>query len=171
MFLVKLLLKTWTFRTYFICREGSVIADISLTFGEPVGESKVESLLQETVNDGSLGTLKVDTFAVGATLPGIGLWWCTPSTLVGYAADANYVVHLFKVSSRFPVQFHQNQQRWIRMLFTARLLGCLAWFSLSLPFSLPGNTTNVSRLNYFTQFFNILIREASNWDVWIVEGW
>ncbi|XP_022809630.1 fibroblast growth factor receptor 3-like [Stylophora pistillata] len=50
-------------------REGSVIADISLTFGEPVGESEVESFLQDAVNDGSLGILKVGTFAVGPTLP------------------------------------------------------------------------------------------------------
>ena len=57
--------------TYFIRREGSVIADISLTFGEPVGESEVESFLQDAVNDGSLGTLLVDTFAVGSSLPGV----------------------------------------------------------------------------------------------------
>nr|XP_058945534.1 hemicentin-1-like isoform X2 [Pocillopora verrucosa] len=49
-------------------REGSVIADISLTFDEPVGESEVESLLLDAINDGSLGTLKVDTFSVGSTI-------------------------------------------------------------------------------------------------------
>nr|XP_058946995.1 fibroblast growth factor receptor-like [Pocillopora verrucosa] len=49
-------------------REGSVIADISLTFDEPVGENEVESLLLDTIKDGSLGTLKVDTFSVGSTI-------------------------------------------------------------------------------------------------------
>ncbi|XP_066025219.1 fibroblast growth factor receptor 4-like isoform X2 [Pocillopora verrucosa] len=50
-------------------REGSVIADISLTFDEPVGESEVESLLLDAFNNGSLGNLKVDTFSVGSTIP------------------------------------------------------------------------------------------------------
>ena len=52
-------------------REGSVIADISLTFHEPVGESEVESLLLDVINNGSLGNLKVDTFSVGSTIPGV----------------------------------------------------------------------------------------------------
>ena len=52
-------------------REGSVIADISLTFDEPVGESEVESLLLDVINNGSLGNLKVDTFSVGSTIPGV----------------------------------------------------------------------------------------------------
>ena len=52
-------------------REGSVIADISLTFDEPVGESEVESLLLDAINNGSLGNLKVDTFSVGSTIPGV----------------------------------------------------------------------------------------------------
>ena len=52
-------------------REGSVIADISLTFHEPVGESEVESLLLDVINNGSLGNLKVDTFSVGPTIPGV----------------------------------------------------------------------------------------------------
>ena len=52
-------------------REGSVIADISLTFDEPVGESEVESLLLDAFNNGSLGNLKVDTFSVGSTIPGV----------------------------------------------------------------------------------------------------
>ncbi|CAH3161296.1 unnamed protein product, partial [Pocillopora meandrina] len=50
-------------------REGSVIADISLTFNESVGESEVESLLLDAINNGSLGNLKVDTFSVGSTIP------------------------------------------------------------------------------------------------------
>ena len=52
-------------------REGSVIADISLTFNESVGESEVESLLLDVINNGSLGKLKVDTFSVGSTIPGV----------------------------------------------------------------------------------------------------
>ena len=52
-------------------REGSVIADISLTFHEPVGKSEVESLLLDVINNGSLGNLKVDTFSVGSTIPGV----------------------------------------------------------------------------------------------------
>ena len=52
-------------------REGSVIADISLTFNESVGESEVESLLLDVINNGSLGNLKVDTFSVGSTIPGV----------------------------------------------------------------------------------------------------
>ncbi|RMX59288.1 hypothetical protein pdam_00022232 [Pocillopora damicornis] len=54
---------------------GSVIAEISLTFDEPVGESEVESLLLDASNDGSLGNLKVESFSVGptisATVPGL----------------------------------------------------------------------------------------------------
>ena len=52
-------------------REGSVIADISLTFDDSVGESEVESLLLDVINNGSLGNLKVDTFSVGSTIPGV----------------------------------------------------------------------------------------------------
>ena len=52
-------------------RKGSVIADISLTFDEPVGESEVESLLLDAIKSGSLGNLKVDTFSVGSTFPGV----------------------------------------------------------------------------------------------------
>ena len=52
-------------------REGSVIADISLTFEKSVGESEVESLLLDAFNNGSLGNLKVDTFSVGSTIPGV----------------------------------------------------------------------------------------------------
>ena len=57
-------------------REGSVIADISLTFNEPVGESEVESLLLDAINNGSLGNLKVDTFSVGSTIPGVYKNFC-----------------------------------------------------------------------------------------------
>ena len=52
-------------------REGSVIAEISLTFDEPVGESEVESLLLDASNDGSLGNLKVESFSVGPTISGV----------------------------------------------------------------------------------------------------
>lgn len=52
-------------------REGSVIAEISLTFDEPVVESEVESLLLDASNDGSLGNLKVESFSVGPTISGV----------------------------------------------------------------------------------------------------
>ena len=53
-------------------REGSVRSHCeSLTFDEPVGESEVESLLLDVINNGSLGNLKVDTFSVGSTIPGV----------------------------------------------------------------------------------------------------
>ena len=57
------------FSTFY--REGSVIAEISLTFDEPVGESEVESLLLDASNDGSLGNLKVESFSVGPTISGV----------------------------------------------------------------------------------------------------
>ena len=64
--------KAWIHFPYlFIEREDSVIADISLTFDEPVGESEVESLLLDAINNGSLGNLKVDTFSVGPTISGV----------------------------------------------------------------------------------------------------
>ena len=81
------------------------------------------------------------------------------------------VGHLFKIQLLFLVQFHLNQQRWTRMLFMAQLLESSLWFSLSSSFSWPGNDTNVSRINYFIQLVNVLIRDASNWDLWFVNDW
>ena len=34
-------------------------------------KSQVESLLLDVINNGSLGNLKVDTFSVGSTIPGV----------------------------------------------------------------------------------------------------
>ena len=60
----------WIYFSYlFIERE--VLLQTSLTFDEPVGESEVESLLLDAINNGSLGHLKVDTFFVGSTIPGV----------------------------------------------------------------------------------------------------
>jgi len=41
-------------------RKGSVIADLQLTFSEPVGESEVAALLSDVVEDGKLGQFEVD---------------------------------------------------------------------------------------------------------------
>ena len=50
---------------------GAIYLVYILTFDEPVGESEVESLLLDAINDRSLGTLKVDTFSVGSTISGV----------------------------------------------------------------------------------------------------
>ena len=76
-FLVEILLKTLCLKKFFdllffsFYRERSVIADISLTFDEPVGGSEVESLLLDAINDGGFGILKVDTLPVGSTISGV----------------------------------------------------------------------------------------------------
>jgi len=44
----------------FLYRKGSVIADLQLTFSEPVGESEVAALLSDVVEDGKLGQFEVD---------------------------------------------------------------------------------------------------------------
>ena len=78
-------------------REGSVIAEISLTFDEPVGESEVESLLLDASNDGSLGNLKVENFSVGPTISGV------------YKLSTKFRVPLIKVGSvncKFVLQMH-----------------------------------------------------------------
>ena len=41
-------------------RKGSVIAEVQLTFKKPVGQSEVESLLDEVTKDGKFGQFKVD---------------------------------------------------------------------------------------------------------------
>ena len=71
-------------------REGSVIADISLTFDEPVGESEVETLLLHAINDGSLGTLKVDNISVRSIISGVyklstTVFWSAPNE--GWVCD------------------------------------------------------------------------------------
>ena len=87
---IKTVLKSIRFENVFdllflsFYREGSIIADISLTFDEPVGESEVETLLLQAINDGSLGTLKVDNISVRSIISGLcKLWttviWCAPN--------------------------------------------------------------------------------------------
>ena len=97
MFLVEILFKTLKLKKILdllflsFYREGSVIADISLTFNEPVGESEVESLLQDAINDGSLGTLKVDTFSVGSTISGV---YKLSTTVIWIVPNENWVCDL-----------------------------------------------------------------------------
>ena len=97
MFLVEILFKTLKLKKILdllflsFYREGSVIADISLTFDEPVGESEVESLLLDAINDGSLGTLKVDTFSVGSTISGV---YKLSTTVIWIAPNENWVCDL-----------------------------------------------------------------------------
>ena len=47
----------------------------------------------------------------------------------------------------------------------AQLLGSLSLCSLSLLFSSPGNAANVSRVYYYIQLVNALVRDASNRDL------
>ena len=47
----------------------------------------------------------------------------------------------------------------------AQLLGSLPLCSLFLFFSLHGNAANVSRVYYYIQLVNVLIRDASNRDL------
>ena len=97
MFLVEILFKTLKLKKILdllflsFYREGSVIAEISLTFDEPVGESEVESLFLDAINDGSLGTLKVDTFSVGSTISGV---YKLSTTVIWIAPNENWVCNL-----------------------------------------------------------------------------
>ena len=47
-----------------------MIADLQLTFSEPVGESEVAALLTEVTKDGKLGHLEVDEVTVGSFIKG-----------------------------------------------------------------------------------------------------
>ena len=51
-------------------RQGSVIADMELTFNETVGENQVDALLSQATNDGKLGKLEVSEVKVGTTIKG-----------------------------------------------------------------------------------------------------
>ena len=53
----------------------------------------------------------------------------------------------------------------------AQLLGSLPLCSLLLLFWMPGNAANVSRVNYYIQLVNALIRDATNLDLWFVDDW
>ena len=104
MFLVEVLLKILHLKKFFdllslsFYLEGSVIADISLTFDEPVGESEVESLLLDAVNDGSFGSLKVDTFPVGSTISGV---YKLSTTVIGSAPnDSGLTLWWTNISAR-----------------------------------------------------------------------
>ena len=77
-------------------REGSVIADISLTFDKAVGESEVESLLLDAFNNGSLGTLRVDTFTLGSTISGVNK---LSTTVVLSAPNESWVCELRSCST------------------------------------------------------------------------
>ena len=47
-----------------------MIADLQLTFSEPVGESEVAALLTEVTKDGKLGQFVVDEVTVGSVIKG-----------------------------------------------------------------------------------------------------
>ena len=51
-------------------RQGSIIADLELTFNDSVGESNVNALLTKAANKGKIGDLKVEDFSIGKTFPG-----------------------------------------------------------------------------------------------------
>ena len=96
-FLVEILLKTLCLKKFFdllffsFYRERSVIADISLTFDEPVGGSEVESLLLDAINDGGFGILKVDTLPVGSTISGV---YKLSTTVIWSAPNESWVCDL-----------------------------------------------------------------------------
>ena len=70
---------------------GAIYLVYILTFDEPVGESEVESLLLDAINDRSLGTLKVDTFSVGLTISGV---YKLSKTVIWIAPNENWVCDL-----------------------------------------------------------------------------
>jgi len=49
----------FVFVDFFLYREGSVIADMELTFNQEVGTSEVAALLSEAAKDGKIGDFKV----------------------------------------------------------------------------------------------------------------
>ena len=51
-------------------RQGSIIADLELTFNDSVGKSNVNTLLTQGTNKGKIGDLEVEDFSVGKTFPG-----------------------------------------------------------------------------------------------------
>ena len=55
---------------FYFDREGSVIADLQLTFNGTVGVSEVDALMKEVTKDGKLGELKVSEVVVGRPIEG-----------------------------------------------------------------------------------------------------
>ena len=51
-------------------RQGSIIADLELTFNDPVGQSDVKALLTQAEKNGKIGDMKVEAVSVGETFPG-----------------------------------------------------------------------------------------------------
>ena len=51
-------------------RQGSIIADLKLTFNDSVGESSVNALLTQAANRGKIGDMEVEEISVGKTFPG-----------------------------------------------------------------------------------------------------
>ena len=52
------------------CREGSVIADMELTFDQAVGASDVDALLSEVAKDGNIGGIEVDQIKSDGVIKG-----------------------------------------------------------------------------------------------------
>ncbi|XP_066025209.1 uncharacterized protein [Pocillopora verrucosa] len=50
-------------------RQGSIIADLKLTFNDSVGESSVNALLTQAANRGKIGDMEVEEISVGKTFP------------------------------------------------------------------------------------------------------
>ena len=65
---------------YSVCicvdREGSVIADLELTFNRPVYENDVDGLLKEATKDKSLGGIPVSQVVVGKKISEFYLFIC-----------------------------------------------------------------------------------------------
>lgn len=51
-------------------RQGSIIADLELTFNDSVGQSYVKALLTRAANNGKIGDMEVEDVRVGETFPG-----------------------------------------------------------------------------------------------------
>ena len=67
-----------------------------LNFDELAGESEVESLLLDAFNNGSLGTLRVDTFTLGSTISGVNK---LSTTVVLSAPNESWVCELRSCST------------------------------------------------------------------------
>ena len=51
-------------------RQGSIIADLELTFNTSIGQSNVKALLTQAANKGKIGDMEVEDVRVGETFPG-----------------------------------------------------------------------------------------------------
>lgn len=52
------------------CRPGSIITDLELTFNYSVGQSNLNALLAQAVNDGKLGSMEVEEAVVRKAFSG-----------------------------------------------------------------------------------------------------